>query len=352
MGLCRCLLPAHRSIVFALRVRQSLGRIHSRHLSSRSHTTVVVLQTGRPKSVHARAWGFSHCLRSAPGGVRHVLRDGVPQCFDRGSRVVTSGFALAGLRANEARYFNNKYDHVFTVEPASEAYTVEHPNKRAVGFKLSDGMEVPEELASKFKFARQKSRLAGTIRGSYFAFKKEYWPPDLLCCGPRRPTAPTGARRHSSRRPPPSPSTRRRSRCRPAGHQRRRGGVPVRRRRRRTDAASVTPGTTATAAVQPPLDAEQPHHYGGWVSLLSSIGRYESDELARKQVRETRMRASSRDDWLALNSKLGNTLAAIDTRQGDLGKTTPPRLRGPGFITGAHPGPLGRRPASAVCRIG
>ena len=28
--------------------------------------------------------------------------------------------ALAGLRANEARYFKNKYDHVFTVEPASD----------------------------------------------------------------------------------------------------------------------------------------------------------------------------------------------------------------------------------------
>ena len=29
--------------------------------------------------------------------------------------------ALAGLRANEARYFKNKYDHDFTVEPAGEA---------------------------------------------------------------------------------------------------------------------------------------------------------------------------------------------------------------------------------------
>src|SRR5579863_2153296 len=28
---------------------------------------------------------------------------------------------LAGLRANEARYFKNKYDHVFTVEPAADA---------------------------------------------------------------------------------------------------------------------------------------------------------------------------------------------------------------------------------------
>src|SRR3954451_25403649 len=29
--------------------------------------------------------------------------------------------ALAGLRANEARYFKNKYDHDFTVQPANEA---------------------------------------------------------------------------------------------------------------------------------------------------------------------------------------------------------------------------------------
>jgi hypothetical protein len=132
--------------------------------------------------------------------------------------------ALAGLRANEARYFKNKYDHVFTVEPAAHAkkdidlvnrilkeernivigsspleattfqvenirwtyafyesglsinvlYTLDGPNpKRAVGFKLSEGMDVPAELDS-FKFARQKSKLAGTIRGSYFVIKGEY----------------------------------------------------------------------------------------------------------------------------------------------------------------------------------
>jgi hypothetical protein len=132
--------------------------------------------------------------------------------------------ALAGLRANEARYFKNKYDHVFTVEPAGNAtttidwvhrilkeerdivisscpleatafevenirmayvfyesglsinvmYTVHGPEKRAVGFKLSEGMELPAELASRFKFARQKSKLAGTIRGSFFVIKNEY----------------------------------------------------------------------------------------------------------------------------------------------------------------------------------
>ena len=33
--------------------------------------------------------------------------------------------ALAGLRANEARYFTNKYDHTFSTEPAAE-----NPEKR------------------------------------------------------------------------------------------------------------------------------------------------------------------------------------------------------------------------------
>ena len=132
--------------------------------------------------------------------------------------------ALAGLRANEARYFKNKYGHDFTVRPASEAreivdwvsrilreergleiasppleatifqvenikwayvfyenglsinvlYTLDDASKRAVGFKLADGMQVPAELASRFKFARQRSKLAGTIRGSFFVIKGEY----------------------------------------------------------------------------------------------------------------------------------------------------------------------------------
>ncbi len=53
------------------------------------------------------------------------------------------------------------------------AYPLDDSKHRAVGFKLSEGMEVPAELGS-FKFARGKSRLAGTIRGSYFNIKGEY----------------------------------------------------------------------------------------------------------------------------------------------------------------------------------
>jgi hypothetical protein len=85
---------------------------------------------------------------------------------------------LAGLRANEARYFKNKYDHRVSPSGGYGLPGREHPDRlrllRAVGFKLSEGMEVPAELASRFKFARQKSKLAGTIRGSFFAFKNEY----------------------------------------------------------------------------------------------------------------------------------------------------------------------------------
>ena len=53
-------------------------------------------------------------------------------------------------------------------------YDIDDPKRRAVRFRLSDGMEVPLELASRFKFATQKSKLAGTIRGSFFVTKGEY----------------------------------------------------------------------------------------------------------------------------------------------------------------------------------
>ncbi|MFZ4356395.1 phage tail protein, partial [Enterococcus gallinarum] len=35
-------------------------------------------------------------------------------------------------------------------------------------------MAIPAEFEGKFKFARQKSKLAGTIRGSYFVIKGTY----------------------------------------------------------------------------------------------------------------------------------------------------------------------------------
>ncbi|VTS18835.1 phage tail protein [Streptococcus pseudoporcinus] len=130
---------------------------------------------------------------------------------------------LAGLRANEARYFWNKYKiayEVFTSEEKPDIlpfiervleereltfpykalcvsqmevdgilwshvyydnglavnvlYTLEEGGKRAVGFKLSNGIEIPKEFEGKFKFARQRSKLAGEIRGSFFVIKGDY----------------------------------------------------------------------------------------------------------------------------------------------------------------------------------
>jgi len=132
--------------------------------------------------------------------------------------------ALAGLRANESRYLKNKYDHDLMMSTPEEdpktlawvtqilaserdisisspplevstfeadgirfayvlyesglginvMYALSDEGKRAVGFKLSAGMDIPAELADKFKFARQRSKLAGEIRGSFFVIKSEH----------------------------------------------------------------------------------------------------------------------------------------------------------------------------------
>ena len=58
--------------------------------------------------------------------------------------------------------------------------TIDDPKKRAVGFKLSEVMEMPAELGAKFKLARKKSKLAGTIRGPFFVIKGEFQSPCVL----------------------------------------------------------------------------------------------------------------------------------------------------------------------------
>jgi hypothetical protein len=80
------------------------------------------------------------------------------------------------LEATTFQVENIRWTYVFYESGLSinVLYTIDGPKpKRAVGFKLSEGMDVPAELSS-FKFARQKSKLAGTIRGSYFVIKGQY----------------------------------------------------------------------------------------------------------------------------------------------------------------------------------
>lgn len=132
---------------------------------------------------------------------------------------------LAGLVANEARYFFNKYKYTDLVAvPASEdktifkfvnnilaeremdfdlepelvtsilindeiswsivwyknglcvniAYYIFAPKYRAASFKLTEGVEVPKEFEGKFKFSHSKSTVAGFVRGTYFIIKGEY----------------------------------------------------------------------------------------------------------------------------------------------------------------------------------
>lgn len=130
---------------------------------------------------------------------------------------------LAGLRANEARYYWNHFKTKFITFPVSKRpdivqkvtkiiaerdlkfnykplevadftigqvhylyvfyqnglsinvmYDLDNSQRRAVGFKLCNHMEIPQEFEGKFKFAKMRSKLAGTIRGSYFKIKQEY----------------------------------------------------------------------------------------------------------------------------------------------------------------------------------
>jgi hypothetical protein len=69
---------------------------------------------------------------------------------------VTSSSRLALSRLRPSRVENIRIAHVFYESGLSinVMYTVDAPTKRAVGFKLSEGMEVPVELGSRFKFAR------------------------------------------------------------------------------------------------------------------------------------------------------------------------------------------------------
>jgi len=86
-------------------------------------------------------------------------------------------FAAKPLETTSFQVENIKWTFVFYESglAVNVMYTLDNPKKRAVGFKLSEGMDVPMELEEKkFKFARQKSKLAGTIRGTFFVIKKEY----------------------------------------------------------------------------------------------------------------------------------------------------------------------------------
>jgi len=130
---------------------------------------------------------------------------------------------LAALRANEARYFWNKYQSEFVTMPADEnpeilnrietilkerdlifpykvlevsdfvannirwsyafydngleveiEYSLSKNGKHAVGMKLAHGIDIPKEFIGKYRFVHQKSLLAGNIRGSYFIIKGNY----------------------------------------------------------------------------------------------------------------------------------------------------------------------------------
>lgn len=130
---------------------------------------------------------------------------------------------LAGLRADEAQYFWNKYKQEFITMQADEhpeilnriemilkerniefsykpievsdfavngirwsyvfyenglsvsiLYSLNKNGKREVDLKLASGMDIPKELIGKFRFITKESKLAGMIRESYFVITGQY----------------------------------------------------------------------------------------------------------------------------------------------------------------------------------
>ena len=130
---------------------------------------------------------------------------------------------LAKLRANEARFFWNKYQHELVTMPADEVpeilnrieailkerdldlpykalevsdfaannvrwsqvyydnglevsviYSLDKNGRHSVSFKLAHGIDVPAELNRKFKFVHQRSQAADKIRSAYFILQRNY----------------------------------------------------------------------------------------------------------------------------------------------------------------------------------
>ena len=84
---------------------------------------------------------------------------------ERDIEIMAKSLETASLQVENTKWVFVFYESGLAI---NIPYTTDNTNKRAVGFKLSDGMEVPKELDSKFKFARQKIKIGWN--NSWFIF--------------------------------------------------------------------------------------------------------------------------------------------------------------------------------------
>lgn len=89
---------------------------------------------------------------------------------ERGIVIASKPLEAAELEIDGTRWPGVFYESGLAV---NVLYTLEDGGKRAVAFKLSEGMDPPGELGA-YKWARQKSKLAGVIRGTHFVIKDKY----------------------------------------------------------------------------------------------------------------------------------------------------------------------------------
>lgn len=104
--------------------------------------------------------------------------DDAPETIDRGQRILASkrniSIASRPLGATSFEAGGNRMDYVFYESglKINVMFGIEDGAKHAVGLKSS--MDVPQQLAAMFRFARQEWKPTGVVRGTYFAIKGEY----------------------------------------------------------------------------------------------------------------------------------------------------------------------------------
>jgi hypothetical protein len=92
---------------------------------------------------------------------------------EREVQIAAKPLEISILQLENTKWGKAKWVFVFYEDglEINVVHSIHDPKGRAVGFKLSEGMAVPMELQDKFRFAKQNSKLAGTLRGSYFNIK-------------------------------------------------------------------------------------------------------------------------------------------------------------------------------------
>ena len=150
--------------------------------------------------------------------------------------------ALAGLRANEARYFRNKYDHTFTVGTAAEE--AEAVERVARVLKEERDIVIASPALEATRFEVEGIDWTYVFYESGLSINLLYTVGGRRASGPSASSSPTGWKCRRSSPPSNSPARSRGSRAPSAG--------PTSSSRASTDAIATNPATSEVSSSRTP----------------------------------------------------------------------------------------------------